>query len=221
MVDLIANYFNENPKLFLAHTNPAVDNLKRRVNAQNATFRTISRQIGRFDANAYDVLVIDECSTVSNSDMLKVIEGANFKLLVLVGDVYQIESIQFGNWFALARSFVPDTAVFELTTPYRTKNADLLDLWATVRDLKDDITETLARNNYSTVLNESLFHAQRNDEIILCLNYDGLYGINNVNRFLQSSNTGASTTWGASTYKINDPVLFNETDGTAPALVDI
>ena len=35
---------------------------------------------------------------------------------------------------------------------------------------------------YSTVLDKSLFEAQREDEIILCLNYDGLYGINNVNR---------------------------------------
>ncbi|GAA2394634.1 ATP-dependent RecD-like DNA helicase [Gordonia cholesterolivorans] len=218
MVSLIANYFNGNEKLFLAHTNPAVDNLKRRVNAQKATFRTISSQIGRADATDYDVLVIDECSTVSNSDLLKVIDRTSFKLLVLVGDVYQIESIQFGNWFALARSFIPDTAVFELTTPFRTKNADLLDLWSTVRDLKEDIAETLARNSYSTVLNESLFQAQRDDEIILCLNYDGLYGINNVNRFLQSSNPGAATTWGASTYKVGDPVLFNETDRFRPLI---
>ncbi|WKG08215.1 ATP-dependent RecD-like DNA helicase [Nocardia sp. PE-7] len=218
MVSLIANYFNDNEKIFLAHTNPAVDNLKRRVGAQNATFRTISSQISRDDATDYDVLVIDECSTVSNSDLLKVIDSTSFKLLVLVGDIYQIESIQFGNWFTLARSFVPATAVFELTTPYRTKNADLLDLWSTVRDLKDDIAETLARNSYSTVLNESLFQAQREDEIILCLNYDGLYGINNVNRFLQSSNTGAATTWGASIYKIGDPILFNETDRLRPLI---
>ena len=45
MVSLIAQYFNVKEKLFLAHTNPAVDNLKRRVNAQNSTFRTISSQI--------------------------------------------------------------------------------------------------------------------------------------------------------------------------------
>ncbi|GCE37961.1 RecD-like DNA helicase YrrC [Rhodococcus wratislaviensis] len=218
MVSLIANYFNGNEKLFLAHTNPAVDNLKRRVNAQNATFRTISRQIGSADKTDYDVLVIDECSTVSNSDLLKVIERTSFKLLVLVGDVYQIESIQFGNWFALARTFIPDTAVFELATPFRTRNPDLLDLWSTVRELKDDIAETLARNGYSTVLNESLFQAQRDDEIILCLNYDGLYGINNVNRFLQSSNPGAATTWGASTYKVGDPVLFNETGRFRPLI---
>lgn len=218
MVSLIANYFNGSEKLFLAHTNPAIDNLKRRVNAQNSTFRTISSHAGRHDDTDYDVLVIDECSTVSNADLLKVLERTSFKLLVLVGDVFQIESIQFGNWFGLARSFIPATAVFELMTPFRTKNADLLDLWSTVRDLKDDIAETLARNGYSTVLDQSLFQAQREDEIILCLNYDGLYGINNVNRFLQSSNPGAATTWGASTYKVGDPVLFNETDRFRPLI---
>jgi hypothetical protein len=218
MVSLIASYFNGNQKLFLAHTNPAVDNLKRRVNAQNSTFRTISSQKNRADATNYDVLVIDECSTVSNADLLRVLERTSFKLLVLVGDVYQIESIQFGNWFGLARSFIPGTAVFELKTPFRTTNTDLLDLWSAVRELKDDIAETLARNGYSTVLNESLFDAKRTDEIILCLNYDGLYGINNVNRFLQSSNPNAATVWGASTYKVGDPVLFFDTDRFRPVI---
>jgi len=47
---------------------------------------------------------------------------------------------------------------------------------------------------YSTVLDKSLFEAQREDEIILCLNCDGLYGINNVNRFLQSSNRNRAIT---------------------------
>lgn len=218
MVSLIAHYFNTKEKLFLAHTNPAVDNLKRRVSAQNSTFSTISGHIHRGDATNYDVLVIDECSTVSNADLLKVLERTSFKLLVLVGDVYQIESIQFGNWFSLARSFIPATAVFELTTPFRTTNTDLLDLWSTVRELKPDIAETLARNGYSTVLDQSLFTRRHSDEIVLCLNYDGLYGINNVNRFLQSSNPGAATVWGASTFKVGDPVLFNETDRFRPTI---
>ncbi len=75
MVDHIANYFNDKPKLFLAHTNPAVDNLKRRVTAQNSTFRTISSHIHRSTLRPeYDLLVIDECSTVSNADLLKVLE---------------------------------------------------------------------------------------------------------------------------------------------------
>lgn len=219
MVDHIAHYFNDKKKIFLAHTNPAIDNLKRKVTAQNSDFRTISSQIGRRVSDPeYDLLIIDECSTVSNADLIKVLEKTPFKLLVLVGDVYQIESIQFGNWFEIIRSFIPSTSVFELTTPFRTKNKSLLDFWNKVRDIDDDIAEVMARNGYSTVLDKTLFEAQGHDEIILCLNYDGLYGINNINRFLQSSNPGAATTWRVSTYKIGDPVLFNETERFRPVI---
>jgi hypothetical protein len=219
MVDHIANYFNDKSKLFLAHTNPAIDNLKRKVTAQNSTFRTISSQIHRTASDPeYDLLVIDECSTVSNADLLRVLEETSFKLLVLVGDVYQIESIQFGNWFSIIRSFIPNTSVFELTTPFRTKNDSLLGFWNKVRSIDEDLAEVIARNGYSTLLDKSFFEAQRDDEIMLCLNYDGLYGINNVNRFLQSSNPGAATAWGASTYKIGDPVLFSAAERFRPVI---
>lgn len=219
MVDHIAQYFNDKTKLFLAHTNPAKDNLQRKVTAQNSTFRTIASQIYRTGLDTeYDLLVIDECSIVSNADLLWVLEKTSFKLLVLVGDVYQIESIKFGNWFSIIRSFVPSTAVFELTTPYRTKNTSLLHFWDKVRNIADDIAEVIARNGYSTVLDKSLFKAQRDDEIILCLNYDGLYGINNVNRFLQSSNPNPAVTWRVSTYKVGDPILFNESDRFRPVI---
>ena len=219
MVDHIAKCFDEKSKLLLAQTNPAKGNLERKVTAQNSTFRTISSQIYRTGSDPeYDLLVIDECSTVSNANLLKVLEKTSFKLLVLVGDVYQIESIQFGNWFSIIRSFIPSTAVFELTTPFRTKSQRLLGFWEKVRNIDDDIAEIIARNGYSTVLDKSLFEAQRQDEIILCLNYDGLYGINNVNRFLQSSNPSPPITWRVSTYKVGDPVLFNETDRFWPVI---
>lgn len=219
MVDHIASYFNDKKKLFLAHTHPATDNLKRRVKAQNSVFQTISSHIRKTASSPeYDLLVIDECSTVSNADLIKVLEKTSFKLLVLVGDVYQIESIQFGNWFGIIRSFIPSTSVFELTTPFRTKNESLLGFWNKVRAIEDDIAEVMARNEYSTVLDKTLFENQGRDEIILCLNYDGLYGINNINRFLQSSNPGAATIWRESTYKIGDPVLFNETERFRPVI---
>lgn len=219
MVDHIAHYFADKQKLFLAHTHPATDNLKRKVTAQNSEFRTVSSQTGRnASSQAYDLLVIDECSTVSNADLIKVLEKTTFKLLVLVGDVYQIESIEFGNWFGVIRSFIPSTSVFELTTPFRTKNSSLLSFWNKVRAIDDDIAEVMAHNGYSTVLDKTLFEAQGQDEIILCLNYDGLYGINNINRFLQSSNPGAATTWRVSTYKIGDPVLFHETERFRPVI---
>lgn len=219
MVDHIAQYFNEKKKLFLAHTNPAIDNLKRKVTAQNSDFSTISSYVRKRNVSQeYDLLIIDECSTVSNSDLVQVLEKTTFKLLVLVGDVYQIESIEFGNWFGLIRSFIPSTSVFELTTPYRTKNSSLLDFWNKVRNLEEDLTEVMVRNGYTTVLDQSLFEAQGKDEIILCLNYDGLYGINNINRFLQSSNRGAATTWRDTVYKIGDPILFNETERFRPVI---
>ena len=219
MVDHIANYFNDKEKLFLAHTNPAIDNLKRRVNAQNSTFRTVASQIYRSASDPeWDVLVIDECSTVSNADLIKVLEKTSSKLLVLVGDVYQIESIQFGNWFGIIRSFIPNMSVFELTTPFRAKNDSLLAFWDKVRNIDDDLVEVMARNGYSTVLDRTLFTARGRDEIILCLNYDGLYGINNINRFLQSSNSAAGTDWGVSTFKPGDPVLFHEAQRFRPVI---
>ena len=65
---------------------------------------------------------------------------------------------------------------------------------------------------------EELLERQCEDEIVLCLNYDGLYGINNVNRFLQASNPGQAVDWGESTYKVGDPVLFNEPDRFRPVI---
>lgn len=169
MVNYIANYFNDGLSLFLANTHTAVDNLKRRVQAQNPTFRTVKSQIwSGAGGPEYDLVVIDESSTVSNSDLLEVLETTRFKVLVLVGDVYQIDAIQFGNWFGLVRSFVPQSAITELNTPFRTKNAGLLGLWKKVRNVEEDITEAMTRGGYSTRLGPELFQSRHEDEIILC-----------------------------------------------------
>lgn len=218
MVNYIANYFNSKPMLFLANTHPAVDNLRRRVQTQNAEFRTIASHKWSASSTEYEVLVIDECSTVSNEDMLDVLARTKFKLLVLVGDTFQIESIQFGNWFSIMRSFVPKPSVFELDKPWRTDNAQLLALWQKVRNVDEDITETMVRGGYSTTLNAELFGRRRADEIILCLNYDGLYGINNVNRFLQSTNPSTPVEWGPATYKVGDPIVFNDSERFKPLI---
>ncbi|MEM8491972.1 MAG: ATP-binding domain-containing protein, partial [Pseudomonadota bacterium] len=126
--------------------------------------------------------------------------------------------IQFGNWFSIVDAFIPSTSMFELVTPYRTKNERLLTLWSKTRELEEDLAEFIARNDYSTILDTSLFEPCSEDEIILCLNYDGIYGINNVNRFLQSSNDGAVTQWRESVYKVGDPVLFFDTERFRPVI---
>ena len=112
----------------------------------------------------------------------------------MVGDIYQIESIYFCNWFSVAQKFVPTTSVFELAHPHRTANDDLLTVWDRVRNLEDAILEPLVKNGYVARLDESIFEHSENDEIILCLNQDGPYRINNINRFLQNSNPSESIT---------------------------
>ena len=219
LLNHISQFFDERKKLYLANTNPAVDNLKRKIKAQNCSFYTVARFVKNSSiANQYDIVIIDECSMVSNSDMRKVLEKAEFKLLILVGDTYQIESITFGNWFGLARYFLTRNTWHELTHPYRAQNQELLDLWNKVRNIDEDITEHLAHHKYSAVLNETIFQRAAADEIVLCLNYNGLYGINNINRFLQNSNPNPGQIWGVWRYKVGDPVLFNETERFSPVI---
>ena len=215
----ISNFWADKEKLFLANTHPAVDNMRRKVTAGNSEYKTIAGFLSNRNSRTdCDILFIDECSTVSNDDMRKVLEKADFKLLVLVGDVYQIESIYFGNWFSIAQKFLPALSVFELTHPYRTTKESLLTLWDRVRALDDSILELLVKEGYVTRLNESIFEHSNEDEIILCLNYDGLYGINNINRYLQNSNPNESVVWGINTYKVGDPILFNEFNAFSPLI---
>jgi len=205
MINHISHFFKDYKKNYLAQTNPATDNLKRKVDTSNCEFMTITKFLsnGNTDTECA-ILFIDECSTVSNKDMISILKKASFSLLVLVGDIFQIESIRFGNWFEISKEFLPKKAIFELTSPWRTKNDKLLTLWSKVRNTKDDIL-------YSTNLDESIFDNHEDNEIVLCLNYDGLYGINNINRFLQANNSNKAIEWGDLIYKINDPILFNET----------
>lgn len=217
LINHISNFWSEQKKLFLANTHPAVDNLKRKVLANNCTFSTIAKFLHSHDNTDYDLLVIDECSTVSNDDMRRILDKTSFKLVVLVGDIYQIESIYFGNWFSIADKFISETSIFELTKPFRTSNEILLTLWQRVRDCSDDILEYLTKYNFSSRLDDSIFE-YADDEIILCLNYDGLYGINNINRILQNNNPNNAIIWGINTYKVGDPILFNESNIFSPLI---
>ncbi|WP_237900248.1 ATP-dependent DNA helicase [Brevibacillus brevis] len=219
LINHVSNFFNDRKKIYLANTNPAVDNLRRKVTAANCSFKTIRKFLSTKHTDATcDLLIIDECSTVSNTDMKEILEKASYKLLILVGDIHQIESIVFGNWFSIAKSFISAKSVFELTKPYRTTNLGLLNVWNRVRNIDMAILEPLVKNNYSVALDESIFDNSEEDQIILCLNYDGLYGINNINRFLQGNNTSPSIQWGINTYKVNDPILFNESERFAPLI---
>lgn len=219
LIKHISNFWVDKDKVFLANTHPAVDNMRRKVAAKNCKYSTIAKFLSKRNSKANcDILFIDECSTVSNDDMRQILEKANFKLLVLVGDIYQIESIYFGNWFDIIRKFIPKTSIFELSHPFRTTNNNLITVWERVRNLDDAVLEPLVKNGYVARLNESIFERNEEDEIILCLNYDGLYGINNINRFLQNANPNKGVVWGVNTYKADDPILFNESTLFSPLI---
>lgn len=219
IINHISQFFDNQNKLFLANTNPAVENLHRKVTAQNCSFMTIRKYLMSSHINTdYDILVIDECSMVSNSDMAELMRKVDYKLLILVGDTYQIESIAFGNWFSMAKFFIPRYAWNELTKPYRTDDQGLLEFWKKVRNIDDDLTEYIVSHRYASNLDASVFNPKADDEIILCLNYDGLYGINNINRFLQENNPNTPYRWGLWTFKVGDPILFNESERFMPVL---
>lgn len=218
LIKYVSMFFSDQKKLFLANTHPAVSNLRRKVTVDKSKFNTVSSFLSSKSVDECDLLVIDECSTVSNLDMKKILEKARFKILLLVGDIYQIEAINFGIWFNIVRNFIPDNSIFELTDIFRTKNESLLTLWERVRKLDSSILELMVKKNYSQRMDDSIFVKTDEDEIILCLNYDGLYGINNINRYLQNNNPEEEVVWGVNTYKVGDPILFNESERFSPLI---
>ena len=212
LISIISDFFGDKEKICLANTNTAVENLSRRVSFNNSRCYTITEFLKKdYIPKECDILIVDECSTVSNADILNVLKIADYKLLLLVGDTYQIESIKFGNWFNFAKKFVNQNSIYELTETFRSSNSDLLGLWDKVRTCDSKILEYIVAKKFSNNLDNSIFEKKDDDEIILCLGYDGLYGINQINKYLQDFNQNEQVNFGIKTYKIGDPVLFIDT----------
>ena len=94
----------------------------------------------------------------------------------------------------------------------------MLELWDKVRHMEDTAKEVIERESYSLKVDETLLSSLEPGEAILCLNYDGLYGINNINRFLQESNRNPAVTWDIQQYKVEDPILFLDSDRFRPII---
>jgi len=221
MIEHINNVFPNDKKTFLSNTNSSVNNLKTRIGENDKyTFSTIfsyTNNIDQYDNS--EILFIDECSTVSNEDILKVLKFNKFKKLVLVGDIYQIESIDFGNWFYLCKNLLPNHCMFELDDTHRTNKEDLKLYWSAVRNSESNMCEIASRGHFTEPINQFIKkYEDTEDQIVLCLNYDGLYGINNLNKLLQEKNPNKAMDWGVHSYKIGDPVIFTESSKFSPVL---
>jgi ATP-dependent exoDNAse (exonuclease V) alpha subunit len=147
---------------------------------------------------------------ISNEDIIAILSRQKYKAIIMVGDICQIESIKYSNWFQLCNRYFGEGIKYELTYIHRTEDPDLLDLWDCVR--KDDrrAINILSNQEYTQPLSEEIFHYEIEDEIVLCLNYDGMYGINNINKIRQGANPNKEFTFGVDTYKIGDRILFND-----------
>ena len=207
----IAKIFDDKNILLLANTNAAKNNLQDRINNAFCDCYTVHDYIKNKNSNKiYDLVIVDECSTVCNEDILQLFEKCNSEAYLLLGDIHQIEAIKFGNWFNFARYFIEKNSVYELSIPYRAKNNNtLLDMWSYVRHYDENMFERLQANGYISTLDESIFE-KTEDETILCLGYDGLYGVNNINRYMQKVNPSNPIEWGNWVYKVGDKVLFND-----------
>jgi len=86
MLNFISDFFQQHKILFLANTHPAVDNLKRRIDyADDNNCKTIKSFLPDKNVNSkYDILIIDESSTVSNRDMLEILEKVQTQSIILV-----------------------------------------------------------------------------------------------------------------------------------------
>lgn len=213
MLEVLSMIFCGYSKIFLSNTNTAVENLRARISGIdlfNSTFKTVANY-NKYDDNDYDILIIDECSMISNKDMLKSIKKQRYKLVILAGDVFQIESIKYGNWFSLSYYLFKNEFVYDLIQTNRTDDIELLELWKMIRDNDDNALNKINSQEYSSPIDfKEIFNKKDTDEIILCLNYDGLYGINNINKVLQEKNSNIEYTIGVDTFKIEDPIVFND-----------
>lgn len=101
LINHIARLSKNETKLFLTKTHTSLQNLQRRLkNIENADFSTIDKCTRKGVNLNYNIIFIDECTTIDNRTTEKFLSQINQDtLLVLAGDIYQIESIDFGNWF--------------------------------------------------------------------------------------------------------------------------
>ena len=72
LVNHISKLLEGKKKIYLAKTNPAVENLRRKVTCcdRSDEFTTIDKFVrsGWYETSNYDLVVVDECSTVKNED---------------------------------------------------------------------------------------------------------------------------------------------------------
>lgn len=216
LINYISNLLPKSKKLFLSKTHTAIQHLRRRIEnpGNNSDFISFDSFTRKVELPDYDIIFVDECSIIDNFTMLKFVNKiSEDSLIVLAGDVNQIESIDFGNWFYYAKDIITTHgANVELLDTWRTQEENLLSLWEEVRNNDVRITEKLVIDGpFSKEIGSDIFTSDVKDEVVLCLNYDGKFGLNNINSYFQNANpNGEAIIWQSWRFKKGDKILFND-----------
>lgn len=216
LINYISNLMPKSKKLFLTKTHTAIQHLNRRIEnpGSESDFVCIDSFTRKVNLPDYDIVFVDECSTIDNRTMLNFISKiSSDSLIVLAGDINQIESIDFGNWFYYAKNIITTQGSnVELLDTWRTKEENLLSLWEEVRNNDVRITEKLVIDGpFSKEIGSDIFESNVTDEVVLCLNYDGKFGLNNINSYFQDANpNGEAVIWNEWRFKKGDRILFND-----------
>ena len=216
LINYISNLLPKSKKLFLSKTHTAIQHLRRRIEnpGNNSDFISFDSFTRKVELPDYDIIFVDECSIIDNFTMLKFVNKiSEDSLIVLAGDVNQIESIDFGNWFYYAKDIITTQgANVELLDTWRTQEENLLSLWEEVRNNDVRITEKLVIDGpFSKEIGSDIFTSDDKDEVVLCLNYDGKFGLNNINSYFQNANpNGEAIIWQGWRFKKGDKILFND-----------
>lgn len=215
---LIKEFIKNHPQksiLCLTTTNTANNNLKMK-DGGSVVYKNISQFEAEREHAPFDVIIVDEASFVSTRSINDILKTYGNSIFLFVGDPEQIESIEFGNWFVLLLNLLERKGVvYTLDREYRTQVEEISKVWAAARNGgRENLLELLSAFEMTEKMSDDIFRIGEN-EVVLCLNYDGLYGINNINRYLQASNPNPAYEYQQNLYKVGDPVIFITNDYSA------
>lgn len=220
MCNYLTNIFKNESILFLANTHSALNNMKKRVKEcvgnleeYNFEFNVVSKVVNSKSEYRFihNVVIIDECKVISNRDIKTVFDKISFDYCVLAGDVRQIDAIELGNWFEVCQECANESQV-KLEKNHRTIDNTLLDIWDKVRKFDKSVYDDFEKNNIVEKLSPKIFEPLSEEEIILCLNYSGKYGINKINSYFQNHKDRANAKtifYNMEKYKEGDQIVFN------------
>lgn len=215
ILEFVARAFNDKNKLCVSLTHSCLNMLRNKFKGiENIDFTTIKSYKNKCFFKRFDIIIVDEASMIDNKTFENFLNNIDCDKLIIAGDIHQIESIEFGNWFKIMKKCLNEECLINLDTQFRTENGNLKQLWKCFQNDEskkfNQIQAICERAGFIRPFNE-LLDADLNSEsqIILNLSYDGLYGINNLNNLYQIDNNHELYTWKIYKFKVNDPIIFN------------